>query len=130
MLYEFRTWLVMALYNFQHFVALGMFCFVAIPPSNCASILGRLFTVFLCPVSVKFSKPSFNIMCSRNVNCRFLFLSIYFLIILHKTSPWPKCSAQWILSILLENHIFVVSSSSVRSLNSGANKFVNGLQVL
>lgn len=36
------------------------------------------FLILVCPVSVKFTKPSFFIMCPRDFNCLFLILSVFF----------------------------------------------------
>lgn len=66
-----------------------------------------------CHVSIRFSKPSFIIMCYRNNNCRFLMLSMFpFLLrFLFKTSSLLTCYVHGILSILLvEPHFCCLKS--------------------
>lgn len=65
----------------------------------------------ICPVSIKVSRPSFLIMCTKYIIILFpvlcLFISFYFT--LYKTSSSLSSSSHGILSIGTEIHIFVAS---------------------
>lgn len=71
----------------------------------------------LCPVSIRFSKSSSLIMCSKHLNYIFpnLNKSVHFLPIFLKTSWWPTCSICDIRSIMLKYYIRIDLSNKIQS---------------
>lgn len=73
----FRTLANMSLQNFLYFVGLNnlFFLFTSLPFTQVHQVGYTLFpsvSLSICPVHIKFPKPSFHIIFHRNCNCFFL----------------------------------------------------------
>lgn len=107
--YLFKTSVNMALSNFLPFVTLipaplqsSLYLCATCSPINLLKFVSQAsccifslhFLPSVCPVSIKFTKPSFVIMCRQNVSCDFLtFSSSFFVVLISlKTFSFLMCS--------------------------------------
>lgn len=139
----FRTLAITTLHNFLSFVNLTKFHLFVISPKHCFAInllklVRQIRHCFpsICPVSIKFSEPSFLIICPRSFNCSFLMLSVSVLFVslfdvkckCSFVSPLLTCSVRGILSILLQNHVsslFAIISKAITNLFLSAHLFMS-----